>query len=136
MIHLRHAALGLLFGALLALPVLARPGSDPFQGVWGGVLKDRERQRVELVIEADRKATLFTLDAREVLYPSALRTRDEAIHIEFRQLSGVFDGRLVTPHQIDGVWRQAGRRTKISLRRQASASVPFVSRGVSDLRRR
>lgn len=132
----RHLALGVVFETLLAFPVLARGPSDPFQGVWGGVLNDRGRQRVELVIEADRKATLFNLDEREVLYPSALRTRDEAIHIEFRQLSGVFDGRLVTPYQIDGVWRQRGRHTKVSLRRQAGASVPFISRGVSDLRHR
>lgn len=138
MIDRRGLALGLTYLVLVATPAAAAQATvDPFQGVWGGVLDDGDRQRVELVIAPGRKATLINLDnGGEVLRPSALRTLDEAIHIEFRQLSGVFDGRLVGADRIDGVWRQAGRLTPISLRRQSGASVPYSSRTQPALRRR
>lgn len=137
MIDRRGLALGLTCLVLVVAPAAAQATVDPFLGVWGGVLNDGERQRLELVIGPGRKATLINLDnGGEILRPTALRTLDEAIHIEFHQLSGVFDGRLVGADRIDGVWRQAGRLTPISLRRQAGSSVPYSSRTPPALRRR
>jgi hypothetical protein len=125
-----------LAAASLALP------EDVFTGTWTGVLDTPEPVRVALVIEPGRRAwvtsSLVGLEQdAATLTPSSLRIEGQAIRVGFRQISGVFEGRLTLPDRIDGVWRQAGSRTPVSLYRQGESAGlfprgrPLDHRGVS-----
>lgn len=113
----------------------AKPGPDPFQGTWGGVLKTEEPMRVELLIQPGPRAVLISLDeGAQVEFANDIRIAGDTIRVDFQRLSGRFEGRLVGSDRIDGVWRQMIVRLPLILRRQAGPSVPFAAR--QDRRRR
>ena len=124
------AALGL--AAPAAAPALAASptrASDSLAGYWTGVLKLAEPLWVDLVFEVGPRVRVRTRPVRqarggETLKASALRVEGDTLHIEFRQISGVFEGRLTNSGRIDGVWRQPDQSARISLYRQGDPGRP------------
>jgi len=110
--------------AVTVLAVAPAAWSQPaFAGAWTGVLQTAEPVWVELVFEPGPRARVKTRPVNQArggdrLKPSALRIEGDTVHIEFRQISGVFEGRLTNSGRIDGVWRQPDETVRVSLYRQ------------------
>jgi hypothetical protein len=116
-------AAGLSVTALAVAPAAWSQAQPAFAGAWTGVLETSEPVWVELVFEPGPRARVKTRPVNQALggerlKPSALRIEGDTVHIEFRQISGVFEGRLTNSGRIDGVWRQPDETVRVSLYRQ------------------
>lgn len=118
---------GMVATVLAAAP--AARSQSAFAGAWTGVLETSEPVWVELVFEPGPRARVKTRPVNQAfggdrLKPSALRIEGDTLHMEFRQISGVFEGRLTNSGRIDGVWRQSDESVRVSLYRQGGPARP------------
>lgn len=115
----RYALLSLLAGAAVAGCAYADTPPEALAGTFIGILKaGAARLRLKLVIAADGKATLFSLDQGNVAIPAdATSYTITSMMLSFDSLKARYEGSLVDHDHIHGTFIQGGQALPLDLTR-------------------